>query len=254
MKISIITVSYNSIKFIESCIMSVKNQSYDNIEHIIVDGASNDGTLSLLSSMRNNFSTLVSEPDKGIYYAMNKGIQLAKGDVIGFLNSDDFYNNDKIIFKVANIFKHNPSLDCCYADLIYTSKLDTAKNIRYWKSNNFYPGLFSKGWCPPHQTFFVRRSVYEKYGSFNLDYNIASDVELMMRFLEVYKINFRYVPEVWTKMRLGGTTNKNLKNIYKQNIEILNALKFHGLTTNWFYFFLNKIISRTLQFLRKSDK
>ena len=180
----------------------------------------------------------------------NKGIQLAKGDVIGFLNSDDFYNNDKIIFKVANLFKQDPLLDCCYADLIYTSKLDKTKNVRYWKSSNFSPGLFSKGWCPPHQTFFVRRSVYEKFGSFNLDYHIASDVELMMRFLEVHKINFRYVPEVWVKMRLGGTTNKNLKNIYKQNIEVLNALKFHGITANWFYFLLNKIISRLLQFLR----
>jgi len=254
MKISIITVSYNSIKFIESCINSVKNQSYRDIEHILVDGASNDGTLSLLNNMRNNFSTLVSEPDRGIYDAMNKGIQLAKGDVIGFLNSDDFYDNDKIISKVANLFKNDSTLDCCYADLIYTSKSDTTKNIRYWKSNKFSAGLFLKGWCPPHQTFFVRRSVYEKYGNFNLSYNIASDVELMIRFLEVHKIKFVYVPEVWIKMRLGGTTNKSLKNILRQNIEILHALKFHGLRVNWFYFFFNKTISRFLQFISKPNK
>ena len=162
-----------------------------------------------------------------------------------------FYVDNNILMKVASIFSDNPSLDACYSDLIYISQNDSLKNIRYWKSNKFKPGLFSKGWCPPHPTFFARRSVYEKFGNFDLSYSIASDVELMMRFLEVYKINARYIPEVWIKMRMGGTTNKSLKNIFVQNKEVLHALKKHNLPVNWVNFYFSKIISRSFQFIKK---
>ncbi len=251
MKISIITVTFNSFSFINDCLASVKEQKYDDIEHIIIDGASTDGTLSLLESKREQFGALISKPDKGIYDAMNKGIEIASGNIIGFLNSDDFYANNDILSKVANIFKNNPSLDACYADLIYTDQNDISKDIRYWKSSKFTPGLFSKGWCPPHPTFFVRSSVYEQFGNFNLNYRIASDVELMMRFIEVHKINVRYIPELWIKMRMGGTTNNSFKNIFIQNKEVLHALDSHNLSNNWLSFFLHKIISRSLQFLKK---
>ena len=251
MKVSIITVTYNCKSFLLDCINSVTSQTYDNIEHIVIDGASTDGTLSLLESKREQFGALISKPDKGIYDAMNKGIKIATGDIIGILNSDDFYANNDILSKVASIFKNNPSLDACYANVICTDRNDTSKDIRYAKSSKFTPGLFSKGWCPPHPTFFVRSSVYEQFGNFNLNYHIASDVELMMRFIEVHKINVRYIPELWIKMRMGGTSNNSFKNIFIQNKEILHALNSHNLPNNLINFFFHKIISRSLQFLKK---
>ena len=251
MKISIITVSYNSVKYLENCINSITNQSHKNIEYIIIDGASTDGTLSLLNSKRDQLSVLLSEPDSGIYDAMNKGINIVSGDVIGLLNSDDFYINDKVISKVVKEFENDPSLDACYADLVYVDQINTSKIVRYFKSSAFKHGLFSKGWCPPHPTFFVRRSVYDRFGKFDLNYRIAADVELMMRFLEVHNIKSRYIPEVWVKMRMGGVTNKNLKNILFQNWEILGSFYKNGLSVNPISFFIYKIISRFKQFFNR---
>ena len=249
MKISIITVTFNSSSFINECLKSVKEQKYNNIEHIIIDGASTDKTLSILESKRKQLAAFVSEPDKGVYHAMNKGIKIATGDIIGFLNSDDFYANEEVISRVVKFFKSDHSLDACYSDLIYTDKINTSKIIRYWKSNEFMPGSFSKGWCPPHPTFFCRRSVYEKFGNFNLDYQIASDVELMMRFLEVNKINILHIPEIWVKMRMGGISNKSFKNIIKLNLEVFKALYSHNLPINPFSFIFYKVISRVKQYL-----
>jgi glycosyltransferase involved in cell wall biosynthesis len=251
LKVSIITVTHNSASTINDCLASVKLQKYNHIEHIIVDGGSTDQTLSILNSNIAQIAVLISEPDRGIYDAMNKGINIATGDIICFLNSDDFYENNEVISKVANEFERDASLDACYADLIYVDKFDILKTVRYVKSSAFKEGLFSKGWCPPHPTFFVRRSVYERFGNFDLNYHLASDVELMMRFLEVQKINSRYIPELWIKMRLGGTTNKNFKNILMQNKEVLHALKSHNLYVNWVSFFIHKIINRVLQFLKR---
>ena len=248
MKISIITVTFNSVSVINDCLTSVRSQKYEDIEHIIIDGSSTDGTLSLLESKRDQFATLISEDDTGIYDAMNKGIQKSTGDIIGFLNADDFYTNNEVISKVVSTFKKDKLLEACYGDLIYVDQLDTSKVIRYWKSSKFESGYFSKGWCPPHPTFFVKSSVYKKLGNFNLKYSIASDVELMMRFLEIKKINFRYIPETWIKMRMGGISNKSLKNIIILNKEILSALKTHDLPKNYLIFFINKIILRLKQF------
>jgi len=248
MKISIITVTFNSVSVINDCLTSVKSQKYKDIEHIIIDGSSTDGTLSLLESKRDQFATLISEDDTGIYDAMNKGIQKSSGDIIGFLNADDFYTNSEVISKVVSTFKKDKLLEACYGDLIYVDQLDTSKVIRYWKSSKFKSGYFSRGWCPPHPTFFVKSSVYKKLGNFNLKYSIASDVELMMRFLEIKKINFRYVPETWVKMRMGGISNKSLKNIIILNKEIFSALKTHDLHKNYLIFFINKIILRLKQF------
>ena len=248
MKISIITVTFNSVSVINDCLTSVRSQKYEDIEHIIIDGSSTDGTLSLLESKRDQFATLISENDTGIYDAMNKGIQKSTGDIIGFLNADDFYTNNEVISKVVSTFKKDKLLEACYGDLIYVDQLDTSKVIRYWKSSKFESGYFSKGWCPPHPTFFVKSSVYKKLGNFNLKYSIASDVELMMRFLEIKKINFRYIPETWIKMRMGGISNKSLKNIIILNKEILSALKTHDLPKNYLIFFINKIILRLKQF------
>jgi glycosyltransferase involved in cell wall biosynthesis len=250
-KISIITVTYNSSATIQSCLDSIASQNYQNIEHIVIDGSSTDKTLEIINNHSYKPSIIISEKDNGIYEAMNKGIKIAKNDIIGFLNSDDIYANNYVLSKVANVF-NNLSIDGCYADLIYTHQTDTTKTIRYWKSSKFTPGLFTKGWCPPHPTFFVRRSVYEQFGTFNLNYRIASDVELMMRLLEVQKINVSYIPELWIKMRFGGTTNKNFKNIVMQNREVLYALKNHNLSVNWISFFVHKTINRVQQFLKKN--
>ena len=252
MKISIITVTFNSASVIEHCLMSITNQSYKNIEQIIVDGASSDGTVDILNRYAKNISVLISEPDKGIYYAMNKGLSLVRGDIIGILNSDDFYHNNEVLSNVIKIFKEDSSLDACYADLLYVGRADISHIVRYWRSNQFRLGSFSKGWCTPHPTLFIRRSVYEKYGNFNLNYQIAAEVDLTMRFFEVHKIRVRYVPEIWVNMRVGGVSNKNLKNIFIQNVEILKALKSYGLKANFIWFFINKLFSRAKQFLHRS--
>ena len=253
MKVSIITVTFNSVSVINDCLNSISSQEYNNIQHIVIDGASTDGTLSILESKHSQISTLVSKPDNGIYDAMNKGIRIATGDIIGFLNSDDFYANNKVISKVVREFERDSLLDACYSDLIYVDQLKISKIVRYVKSSEFNIGLFSKGWCPPHPTFFVRRSVYERLGIFDLNYHIASDVDLMMRFLEKHKIKSKYIPEVWVKMRMGGTTNKNLKNIWLQNKEIIHSFNKNNLSVNLLKFLVFKIISRILQFFKRSS-
>ena len=251
MKISIITVVWNNVKTIKDTIDSVLSQTYKNIDYIVIDGGSTDGTLSLLESRRDQLSALVSEPDEGIYDAMNKGIKLAKGDVIGFLNSDDFYLNDKVISKVASEFERDIFLDASYANLVYVDQTNTSKIIRYFKTGEFKQGLFLKGWCPAHPTFFVRKSVYERNGNFDLNYHFASDVELMMRFLEIHKIKSLYIPEVMVKMRMGGVSNRNLKNIWLANKEIINSFHKNGLQLNSIIFFIYKIISRLKQYIKK---
>ena len=243
-------MTFNDALVLSDCIESVINQTHASIEHIIVDGGSNDGTINILNKYQNNLSKIISEPDNGIYHAMNKGIKYARGDVIGFLNSDDFYFNNDVLSKVFKIFKSNPSINACYSDLVYVDKLTASKTIRYFKSKEFTPGLFSKGWCPPHPTFFVRKSVFKKYGDFDLNFKIASDVDLMMRFLEIHKVKSLYIPEIWVKMRMGGTTNKNLNNILHQNLEVFRSLRKNGLTVNYINFFINKIFSRAKQFLK----
>jgi glycosyltransferase involved in cell wall biosynthesis len=251
MKISVITVTYNCSLVVGTCLASVESQSFRDVEHIVIDGVSTDGTLKVLQAHRLQLSKLVSESDAGIYDAMNKGIANASGDIVGFLNADDFYAHDRVLESVVKYFADDPELDACYSDLMYVDQLDTARIVRYWQSNAFVPGSFSRGWCPPHPTFFVRRSVYERFGGFDLSYRIAADVELMMRFLEMHKLRVKYVPDVWVKMRMGGITNKNWCNVWAQNQEVLRALKGYRLSANFLRFFANKLWSRGLQFVRR---
>jgi glycosyltransferase involved in cell wall biosynthesis len=181
---------------------------------------------------------------------MNKGINLASGDVIGILNADDFYVNESVINQIALIF-NDENVDACYADLVYVKESDTSKIIRYWKSQSFKPGLFLKGWMPAHPTFFVRSSVYQQHGLFDLKYRIASDVEMLFRLLEVKRINSVYLPQTIIKMRLGGTTNKSLKNIQKQNQEVLMILDAYYDRVSRIHFFVSKILNRCQQFLSR---
>ena len=248
MKISIITVTHNSASTIVHCLNSVSKQVHKPFEHIIIDGASTDNTILMINNHKTDFINLVSEPDSGIYDAMNKGIQIAKGDVIGFLNSDDFYADDFVLSRVVETFSSS-AVESCYGDLCYVEKKNITKVIRYWKSGIFYKGSFRSGWSPPHPTFFVRRSIYEKYGVFNLNYLIAADVELMLRFLEINKITTYYIPEILIKMRLGGVSNGNIYSVLKQNIEIFKALRFHNQKINIFNFCFKKFLSRLMQFI-----
>lgn len=250
MKISIITVCFNSDKTIADTLRSVRSQTYANTEHIIVDGGSTDETLAIIAAEVMPSHKLVSEKDKGIYDAMNKGIALSTGDVIGFINADDFYASNDVISKVAAVFD-DPDVDACYGDLCYVGQNDTSTTVRYWKSSEFVSESFSSGWCPPHPTFFVRRSMYQRFGGFNLDYKIAADVELMMRFLEVHRVRAHYLPEVLIRMRMGGTTNKSVRNIVKQNSEILRALRLHGLRASVWWLISSKLISRGRQYFAR---
>lgn len=247
-KISIITVCLNSKKTIESTIQSVINQSYSNIEYIVIDGGSTDGTTDIVNQYKSSITAFISEPDQGIYDAMNKGIALAQGDIIGLLNSDDIYTNNRTIEDVVYTFEKNKNIDACYSDLVYINENNQV--IRYWKSNAFKPGSFAYGWTPPHPTFFVKREAYAKYGVFSKEYKIAADVELMMRFIEIYEIKAKYVESIWVKMKTGGISNSSIKNIAKQNIEIIYALKKHKLNVSFIMFIFKKISSRIFQYIK----
>jgi glycosyltransferase len=224
MKISIITIAYNSGHSIADAINSVLSQTYTDIEYIIVDGKSKDNTVEVVKSFGDRISKFVSEPDKGIYDALNKGVRMATGDVIGFMHSDDLFASDTIIEKVAEIFK-NHDTDSLYGDLQYVYKNDTNKVLRYWKSGKFTIGRLRRGWMPPHPTFYVKKKIYDQHGVFNTDFRIAADYDTMLRFLGKYRITTHYLPEVMVKMRVGGASNRSLKNIIKKSKEDMKAIR-----------------------------
>ncbi|MFA7245506.1 MAG: glycosyltransferase family 2 protein [Candidatus Magasanikbacteria bacterium] len=208
MKISLITISYNSAKTIEKTIQSVLSQTYTDIEYIIIDGASTDGTLKIFNKYKDKISKIISEKDKGIYDAMNKGISLATGDVVGIINSDDFYIDEFSIAKVMDCFENN-KVDACYANLEYLNRENIDKKVRSWRAGEYDQKKLSSGWAPPHPTFFVKKEIYEKYGKFNLDFKIAADYELMLRFL-IKGINIVYINENLVCMREGGHSAKSV--------------------------------------------
>jgi len=248
LKISIITVVWNNKETIKDAINSVLAQSYSNIEYIVVDGASTDGTVEIVKSYGDKISKFVSEKDRGIYDGLNRGIALASGDVIGFLHSDDVYASQNVIEEVARAFGEDERLEGVYGDLIYTPKNDTSKVIRYWKSRDFEAGLLAKGWMPPHPTLFLKKDVYEKFGVFDLNFKIAADYDFMLRILS-NGIKVKYVPEVLYKMRVGGASNKNIKNIINKSREDLRALKKNEI--GGFYTLFLKNFSKISQFFSK---
>lgn len=251
MKISIITVVYNGATTIEQTIQSILSQTHKDIEYIIVDGASKDGTLAVIEKYKDRISKFISEPDRGIYDAMNKGIKLATGDVIGMLNADDIYTDDTIIEQVADAFKQ-PDIDACYADLVYVDQNDLAKVIRYWKSCDYRDGLFERGWMPAHPTFFVRKKIYDQHGYFDLDFRLQSDFDLTMRFLRIHKIKSVYIPKIFVTMRIGGASNRGIKNIIKGNLESYRSCKKNGLPVGPL-FIVKKILSRFPQFFSRPE-
>lgn len=249
MKVSIITITYNSELTLVDTINSVLNQTYQDIEYIIVDGKSTDKTLSIIDSYKEKISKFISEKDKGLYDALNKGISMATGDIIGIIHSDDFYTSNNVIENIVNTFKVNQA-DAVYADLYYVDKDDTNNIHRKWKSGNYKHGMFLNGWMPPHPTFFVKKSVYEKYGSFNLKLVSAADYELMLRFIHKHQIKLAYLPEFIIKMRVGGKSNVSLKNRIRANNEDRKAWKINGLKPR-FYTLYAKPLRKIIQLFKK---
>lgn len=247
MKVSIITITYNSAETIEDTIQSVISQDYPHIEYIIVDGASKDHTLEIAERYRSSISKIVSERDKGIYDAMNKGVALATGDLIGILNSDDFYADNHVISDIVKTLELAKA-DACYADLVYVDRLETSKVIRAWKSGEYRHGHFLRGWMPPHPTFFVKRSFYDAYGLYSLELRSAADYELMLRFIHKHGISLSYLPRVITKMRTGGQSNVTIKNRWRANREDRLAWKMNGLQPG-FLTLIRKPLSKLLQYL-----
>jgi len=232
LKISIITATYNSYPNILSMLKNIQSQSYPNIELIIIDGGSTDGTIEEIKKC--NFVTdYISELDQGIYDALNKGLKLASGQIIGFLHSDDVFANNNIVSEIVNQFK-NKKIAGLYGDLQYVKKKNTNEIIRNWKSCNFYAGLLKKGWMPAHPTLFLRKEVYTKHGNFNLTYKISADYDFMIRVLKDNTFKFIYLPKVITKMRIGGESNRSLKNIIvktKEDYRVITSNKIGNLTT-----------------------
>jgi glycosyltransferase involved in cell wall biosynthesis len=239
MTISIITATYNSSSTVKDTLGSVKNQTYREVEHLIIDGLSKDHTLDIVKAYP-HVAKVVSEKDKGIYDAMNKGIRHATGDVIGILNSDDFYASPEVLARVAKAFE-DPSVDAVYGDLVYVHHEDTSRIVRRWKSGNYTPRSFYFGWMPPHPTFFVRRKVYEEAGTFNLSLRSAADYEIMLRFLLKHQYRAAYIPEVLVKMRIGGMSNASLKNRLRANREDRKAWEINGLKPYFFTLYLKPL-------------
>lgn len=246
MKISIITAAYNSSATIRDTLESIANQQHNNIEHIIIDGLSKDNTLAIVKEYP-HVAKIVSEKDKGIYDAMNKGLKIATGEVIGILNSDDFYANQSVLQKIAEAFDKN-NADAVYGDLQYVKQNDVQAVTRTWKAGNFRKKSFYFGWMPPHPSFFVRRAVYDKVGIFNTSLRSAADYELMLRILLKNDMQVAYVPEVLVKMRAGGMSNASFRNRLKANNEDREAWKINGLKPYFFTTWL-KPIRKITQFI-----
>lgn len=249
MKISIITVVYNGIRHIADAIDSVLEQDYPNIEYIVIDGASTDGTRELIASYGKRIHKFVSEPDKGIYDAMNKGLKLATGDIVGILNSDDFYVNGQVISKIAEAFKKE-NCDTVYGDLVYIDAQDEYKVVRYWQAGEYRNNSFLKGWMPPHPTFFVKRHIYEEYGRFNTSMCSAADYELMLRFLHRYQVSTTYIPEVLVKMRVGGLSNSSLRHRWRANMEDRMAWELNNLKPHFYTLYIKPIYKIKQYFTR----
>lgn len=252
MKVSVITATYNSIRHLPDVMSSIQNQDYTDIEHIIIDGGSKDGTAEYVRNSPYPVK-LVSEPDKGIYDALNKGINLATGDVIGFLHSDDILALPQTISMIVDGFissgrQGNEVISMVYGDLVFVEKDDANKVVRYWKSKPFVRGLLQKGWMPPHPTLFIRREVYEKHGLFDINLRCSADYDFILRVFSDPALHSVYLPEVVTKMRMGGMSTGGIKNLLTKMNEDLRVLRSNSLAFP-LYVLLAKNISKVPQLI-----
>ena len=250
MKVSIITVCLNSVKTIEDTIRSVLSQDYKNIEYIIVDANSTDGTLEIIGRYDDKIAKIISERDDGIYDAMNKGIKLSTGNIIAILNADDIYGNETVVGQMVK-FMLDSNLDAAYGDLAYIDRNNTDQISRFWKPGDYEKGAFSHGWVIPHPTFFCRKEIYEKYGYFNDKFHIAADFELLLRFVEKHQINIGYLPKLIVKMRTGGKANV-LRGIIRGNCEIVRSFRLNSLHLSPWFFIVKPITKISQLFTRPS--
>jgi len=250
-KISIITVCFNSADTIEDTIQSVLGQDHPNLEYIIVDGGSTDGTLDVLTRYRGRIAQCISEPDEGIYDAMNKGVRAAEGELVGFLNADDMYADDRVISEVVAAAEAG-EFDGVYGDLLYVRRDDASKVVRYWKAGEYLPGAFRHGWVPPHPTFFCRRRLFEEFGYFDAMYRIAGDFELMLRLIAKQRIDVAYIRRPLVRMRVGGRAN-TIRGVLCGNREILHAFAANGLRPSP-GFFWRKPLAKIGQLARRPSE
>lgn len=235
LKVSIITSTYNSQKTLRDTIESVIRQDYPHIEYIIVDGGSTDGTLDIVKEYAHAIARVISEPDKGIYDAMNKGIAAATGDVVGILNSDDFFASNHVIRTIAETLQNDPTLDGVHANLYYVHPTNTDHIIRYWRTRPYPAKGFLTGWHPAHPTFYVKRECYTRYGAFRLDMPLSADFELMLRYIQCHQIRIKHINEVFVRMRTGGASGKNVMSIIQGIKQCRYAFKVNGLKVPLLY-------------------
>lgn len=253
MKVSIITATYNSSSTISRCISSVNEQTCHDIEHIIIDGSSTDNTLEIIQKTQNRVTQIISEPDKGIYDALNKGLKLATGDIIGFLHSDDCFHSSKTLENIIQAFSTPQGQnypDGIYGDLVFVDKKDSNKIVRYWKSRPFEPKLLRKGWMPPHPTLFTRLDVYKKHGLFNVNLKCAADYDYILRVFQDQSMNIYYLPEVITRMGMGGISTSGFKSLMNKKTEDYWVLKNNQMPYPLWILFLKNIL-KIPQFLFK---
>lgn len=249
-KISIITVTWNVESTLVDTMESVKKQKYRGIEYIIIDGGSTDGTLDLTKAYSDTIHKIISEPDMGIYDAINKGINAATGDVIGFLHADDMLADNSIIGKIACEFDYDENLESVIGDIVFVKQLDPTSVVRNYSSKKWKPSKFAWGFMPPHPSFFCRKTVYSKYGLYKLDYKIAADYELLIRYLLLKKISYKYLPLITTRMRLGGISTRGIKSLILLNKEIKRALSENKIYTNYFMIY-SKYLFKIFEFFKK---
>lgn len=249
MKVSIITVCFNAGKTVGDTLASVAAQKHPDIEHIVVDGASTDGTLDVIKRHGERVARLISEPDQGIYDAMNKGLRLATGEAIGFLNADDVYADTEVLTRVSAVLE-TEKLDALFGDAEFVSSARPDRPLRRYRSERFHPDRIAWGWMPAHPTLFLRRQAYERFGMFRTDYRIAGDFELVARMFHGGTLRYRYVPEILVRMRTGGVSTGGWRNTLLLNREVLRACRENGIPTS-----LPKILSKypakLLEFLHR---
>lgn len=248
MKISIVTAVFNRVGTISDALRSIESQSYQNVEHIIQDGGSADGTLDVIRQFSASSDQLVSEPDAGIYDAINKGISRASGEIIGLMHSDDFFADDTVLEQVAEAFR-DQEIDGVYGDLDYVSASDTGRVVRRWRSGVYHRELLKRGWMPPHPTLYLRREVFDRWGLYDTSMDISADYEAMLRYLARGDISLAYIPEVLVKMRVGGESNRSFSRIVQKSREDYIALRRYGV--GGINTLLAKNFSKLEQFLPK---
>jgi len=253
MKVSIVTVVYNNVGTIASALESVRSQDYPNIEYIVIDGKSTDGTLDILKEHEDEIDILVSEEDKGIYDAMNKGVERATGEVVALLNSDDIYWDEHVISDVVKAFQDHPEAEIVYGNIAYVRGGEEQKVVRHWKSRPYYERFFEEGHVPPHTGFYVKQKCYREGGLFKPELRLAADYDLMFRFMRVRSFKPIYIDRNMVRMRLGGATNQSFANILNGNKEIVQAWKSYGIRPPVFFLF-RKLWHRLTQFSAAKDQ